>query len=264
MIKKVAVSVICTCMLYGAGADVPEEVRIVSQRLAHLRSVWSSSIDDAYVVGTNLFWDVSNMTNEVWRGMCVSNCLDALVALPHVSYANDMVAYTNRQVCGEKDIEALKCQYGMLRRGRSWFDGTAQDYVYDSAFTLAEVWKREADLQLRAYEKIAITNWSEYYKNAHIAYFTNQYNRTQWKSFYAALNGQYSANLVRSTHVHTLAYRVSQEATGFFGDPMRLYYRSVMPERQAYIRTRLAELLGNMPRWVEDERKFHQGQRLQK
>ena len=244
-------------LLHGVRADVPADVQAVAQRLDHFRSVWSNSIDDAYVVGTNLFWDVRNMTNYAWRGTCVTNCLDLLVALPHVSYAKDMVAYTNREVCGEKDIQALKSQFLMLSWGHSWFKDIAPDHVFDSAFTLTEEWKREADLQLKAYEKIAITNWSEYYKNAHIAFFTNRQNLAKWEGFYAALREQYSSNLERSAHVHALAARAHEKPYDFFDCWIFLYYRSATPERQAYIRKRLVELLGSVPRCLEDELENH-------
>ena len=257
MFRAIALAVISVGVLQGARADVPADVQAVAQRMDYFRSVWSNSIDDAYVVGTNLFWDVHNMTNRAWRGTCVTNCLDMLVALPHVSYAKDMVAYTNEEVCGEKDIQALEAQFRMLSWGRSWFKDIALDHVYDSAFVLTAEWKREADLQLKAYEKIAITNWSEYYKNAHIAFFTNRQNLAKWEGFNAALREQCSSNLARSTHVHALAGSAHRESCNFFGSWMFLYYRSATPERQTYIRKRLVELLGIVPRWLEVELENH-------
>ena len=253
MFRTIALAVISVGVLYGVWADVPADVQAVAQRMDRFRSVWSNSIDDAYVMGTNLFWDVHNMTNRAWRGTCVTNCLDMLVALPHVSYAKDMVAYTNREVCGEKDIQALNMQFLMLSWGHSWFKDIAPDYVFDSAFTLTEEWKREADLQVKAYEKIAITNWSEYYKNAHLAFFTNRQNLAKWEGFYAALREQCSSNLERDTHVSALVARAHEKPYYFFEYRMFLYYRSATPERQAYIRKRLVELLGSMPRWLEQE-----------
>ena len=68
MFRTIALVVISVGVLHGVRADVPAEVQAVAQRLDHFRSVWSNSIDDAYVVGTNLFWDVRNMTNRAWRG----------------------------------------------------------------------------------------------------------------------------------------------------------------------------------------------------
>ena len=254
MFRTIALAAISVGVLHGVRADVPAEVQAVAQRLDHFRSVWSNSIDDAYVVGTNLFWDVRNMTNRAWRGTCVTNCLDVLVALPHVSYAKDMISYTNREVCGEKDIQALKGQFHMLWWGRSWFKDIVPDHVFDSAFILTEEWKREADFQVKAYEKIAITNWSEYYKNAHIAFFTNRQNLAKWEGFYAALREQYSSNLERDSHVSALAYSAHQEPYDFFDNSwMYLYYHSATPERQAYIRKRYAELLGGKPRWLKDD-----------
>ena len=260
----IVLAVICAGMCPGVQADVPEEVRSVSQRLGHIRSMWANSIDDAYVAGTNLLGDVRVMTNDAWRGTCLSNILDVLVALPHVSYAKDMIAYTNRQACGEKDIQAMENQFHMLGLGRYWFKNIAPDYFYDSAFTLVEIWRREADLQRKAYEKIAITNdWQEYHKNASIAYFTNEYNRTQWKKFYERLNEEYAANSARASHVHRLSYHVDQEARDFFDGRMILYYRSAPPERRLYIRKRLVELLGSEPSWIKDEedRQFQQRQK---
>ena len=252
MFRTIALAAISVGVLPGVRADVPAEVQAVAQRLDHFRSVWSNSIDDAYVVGTNLFWDVRNMTNRAGRCTCVTNCLDVLVALPHVSYAKDMVAYTN-DVCDKKDIQALEAQFLMLSWGHSWFKDIAPDHIFDSAFSLTEEWKREADLQVKAYEKIAITNWSEYYKNAHIAFFTNRQNLAKWEGFYAALREQYSSNLARDTHVSALAYKAHQKPYYFFDSWMFLYYRSATPERQAYIRKRYAELLGGKPRWLKED-----------
>ena len=253
-------AVLCAGISHDVRAEVSEDIQTVSQRLDCLRSTWTNSVYDAYVAGTNLFWDVHNMTNGAWRATCASNCLDTLVTLPHVSYTMDMLTYTNYYFNPkghyEEDFRALEIQFGMLWWGRSWLGDIVPDYVHDSAFTLAEIWRRESDLQLKAYEKVAITNWNEYYKNAQIAYFTNQQNRAQWKRIHALINERYSTNLVRESHVHSLAYKVNREICYFFDVEecqMRQYYRSATPERRAYIRRRLTELLGGVPGQMEAE-----------
>ena len=111
--------------------DVPKDVSDIRSHLAQMQIVWSNSVQEAYVIGTNACHETKAITNVFWRRTCMSNCLDAVVALPLQCHAKDMTSdYVFADIHQEEET-AMEKRYYLVAGGCNLFGKEIADFTYD-------------------------------------------------------------------------------------------------------------------------------------
>ncbi len=238
--------ILSVAVFLSASADVPKDVSDIRSHLAQMQIVWSNSVQEAYVIGTNACHETKAITNVFWRRTCMSNCLDAVVALPLQCHAKDMTSdYVFADIHQEEET-AMEKRYYLVAGGCNLFGKEIADFTYDSMFLELADERREANRIKDVYNSLSVPDPIEF--SAHFLR-THGVHHPENRQALRYFTGQIYA---RRSYAEVIDRRAGQHAYYLvdYNSELRLYYLGSSPERRADIRAKAKEVLGFEPAWI--------------